>query len=155
MSVTSQNTVMVFPGGARQIPTSKMAFLTKNKVTVTRAGAEAWRIIVLKSLERAQRLPGKLISLHEYKGDRFGNHGSESKGMIKVFSKRKAKDAQCERLLTELRNIKHFPTSPCRTCGIGVQSFLKPQTELMRGMVPNVVHRSVLIKPAYIPLSGI
>lgn len=37
---------MAFPSGARQIPTSKMAFPTKNKVTVTRAGAEVWRISV-------------------------------------------------------------------------------------------------------------
>lgn len=34
--------------------------------------------------------------------------GSESKGMIKAFSKCKAKDVKCERLLTELKNIKHY-----------------------------------------------
>lgn len=66
MSVTSQNTVMAPQGGARQIPTSKTAHLKKNKVTVSRTGVKAQRISVLKSLERAQRLPRKLISLPEY-----------------------------------------------------------------------------------------
>ncbi|KAM9621915.1 disintegrin and metalloproteinase domain-containing protein 1a-like [Trichechus inunguis] len=41
------------------------------------------------------------------KGDRFGNCGSESKGMFKIFHKCKAKDVKCGRLLCE--NIQKLP----------------------------------------------
>lgn len=65
------------------------------------------------------------------KGDRFGNCGSESKGIFKVFSKCKARDVKSGRLLWE--NIQRLPciekhqtpSSPCRTHGIGVQRFFE------------------------------
>lgn len=61
MNVTSQNTVMAPLSGTRQMSTSKTVPLASNKVTVTKAGAEDWRLCVLKkSLERAQRLSRKV-----------------------------------------------------------------------------------------------
>ena len=65
------------------------------------------------------------------KGDRFGNCGSESKGIFKVFSKCKAKGIKSGRLLCE--NIQRLlcfekhqtPSSPCRTRGVGVQRFFE------------------------------